>query len=72
MSSRPMRYTFLGARGTRPELVGMQCDPVLDSRGKCIVSVRFATAAVVDEHGKIHFVPRRRLRLNDKQGKARQ
>jgi hypothetical protein len=50
----------------------MQCDPVLDSRGKCIVSVRFATAAVVDEHGKIHFVPRRRLRLNDKQGKARQ
>jgi hypothetical protein len=56
----------LGARGTRPELVGMQCDPVRDARGKCVVSVRFATAAVVDAQGKIHFVPRRRLRVNKK------
>jgi hypothetical protein len=55
-----VRHTFLGARGTRPELVGMQCDPVRDARGKCVVSVRFA----VDAQGKIHFVPRRRLRVN--------
>lgn len=59
-----MRYTFLGDKATRPELRGMQCDPVLNERGRCILSVRFATAAVVDAEGKFYIVPRRRLRLN--------
>ncbi len=59
-----MRYTFLGDRATRPELRGMQCDPILDERGKCIVSVKFATAAVRDAEGRFYVVPRRRLRLN--------
>lgn len=59
-----MRYTFLGDRWTRPELCGMQCDPVRDSRGKCIVSMKMATALVIDAGGRLHVVPRRRLRVN--------
>lgn len=61
-----MRYTFLGDRWTRPDLRGMQCNPVRDARGKCIVSVRMATALVVDAGGGLYVVPRRRLRLNSR------
>lgn len=59
------RYTFLADRQTRHELRGMQCDPVRRPDGRCVVSVRMATALVVDEHGERYVVPRRRLRLNE-------
>ena len=59
-----MRYTYLGDKCTRPELVGMQCDPVRRADGKCVVSVKMASAAVVDGDGKRHVVKRRRLRVN--------
>ena len=59
-----MRYTFLGSVQTRADLVGLQCDPVKDSDGKCIISQQMATALVIDADGKRHVVPRRRLRLN--------
>lgn len=65
-------YTFLGDRATRQELRGMQCNPIRDERGKCILSVKFATAAVIGEDGKFYVVPRRRLRRNDKMTQARQ
>lgn len=42
----------------------MQCDPVRRPDGKCIVSVKMATALVIDAHGKRHVVLRRRLRVN--------
>ena len=60
------RYTYLGDRQTRPGLVGMQCDPVRRPDGKCVVSVRMATALVEDADGRRHVVKRRRLRLNSK------
>lgn len=70
---KTFRYTFLGDRATRPELRGMQCDPVRNAQGKCILSVKFATAAVRDAQGKLWIVPRRRLRLNNPTNdKARQ
>lgn len=59
-----MRYTFLGDKQTRPELVGMQCKPVRRDDGKCIVSTKMATALVEDKQGRRYVVPRRRLRLN--------
>lgn len=63
-----MRYTFLGDKQTRRELHGMQCDPVRRADGKCVLSVKMATALVVDANGNRHVVPRRRLRLNSKAG----
>jgi hypothetical protein len=60
-----MRYTYKGDRQTRPELVGMQCNPVRDKRGKCIISQKMATALVIDEYGQKHVVLRRRLRLHN-------
>lgn len=59
-----MRYTYLGDRLTNESLIGLQCDPVRRSDGKCVVSVRMATALVVDEQGKRYVLLRRRLRLN--------
>lgn len=61
-----MRYTFLGDKLTRPDLRGMQCDPVRRADGKCIVSTKMATALVIDAGGNRYVVPRRRLRLNKK------
>ena len=61
-----MRYTYLGDNLTAPELLGMQCDPVRRPDGKCIVSVKMATALVEDESGVRYVVKRRRLRLNSK------
>ena len=58
------RYTYLGDRLTAPALKGMQCDPVRRADGKCVLSVRMATALVVDERGTAHVVLRRRLRVN--------
>lgn len=60
-----MRYTYLGDKWTRKELINMQCDPVRRADGKCIVSVKMATALVVDADGNKYVVMRRRLRLND-------
>lgn len=59
-----MRYTYLGDQLTDPVLRGMQCDPVRDRRGKCVVSVRLASALVVNESGRRFVVARRRLRVN--------
>ena len=61
-----MRYTYLGDRLTRPELKGMQCNPVRDLRDKCVLSHIKATALVVDAKGVMYIVARRRLRLNAK------
>ena len=59
-----MRYTYLGDGWTAPALRGMRCDPVRDGRGKCVLSVRMATALVVDGQGRRFVVARRRLRVN--------
>lgn len=59
-----MRYTYLGDKLTAPSLKGMQCNPVRRPDGKCIVSIKMATALVEDRHGTRHVVARRRLRLN--------
>lgn len=59
-----MRYTYLGDRHTNPNLKGMQCDPVRDERGKAIISMKMATALVIDEYGHKWIVARRRLRVN--------
>lgn len=59
-----MRYTYLGDRHTPDALRGMQCDPVRRPDGKCIVSVRLASALVEDEDGQRFVVARRRLRVN--------
>lgn len=61
-----MRYVYLGDSLTRPELKGMQCDPVRRADGKCIVNKELATAMVVDEQGRKHVVKRRGLRLINK------
>ena len=58
-----MRYTYLGDRWTAPHLCGMQCDPVRDKRGKCVVGG--SKALVVAEDGRRCVVNRRRLRLNE-------
>lgn len=64
-----MRYTYLGDKLTDSALVGMQCDPVRRPDGKCIISVKLASALVVDAGGNKYTVLRRRLRLNEKGGK---
>ena len=61
-----MRYTYLGDKMTCPKLIGMQCDPVRRSDGKCIVSVKMASALVINSDGIKYVVARRRLRLNKK------
>lgn len=58
-----MRYIYLGDRLTDDALLNMPCDPVRRPDGKCIVSVKMATALVVDAHGQRHVVLRRRLRV---------
>ncbi len=58
-----MRYIYFGDSLTRPDLKGIQCDPVRRADGKCIVNKELATAMVVDEQGHKHVVKRRRLRL---------
>lgn len=61
-----MRYIYLGDKCTRPELVNMPCDPVKTPAGKCVVSVKMATALVADAAGRRYVVKRRRLRLAEK------
>lgn len=65
-----MRYVYLGDALTAPPLVGMACDPVRRPDGKCVVSVKAATALVVDARGRRYVVKRRRLRLAAKLAKA--
>lgn len=59
-----LRYTYKGDKLTAPELIGLQCSPVRRADGKCIISVKMATALVEDEQGNRYVVLRRRLRLN--------
>lgn len=61
-----MRYTYIADNLTASELVGMQCSPVKNASGKCIISVKMATALVEDANGTRYVVLRRRLRLNDR------
>ena len=61
-----MRYTYIGNRATDDNMRGLQCDPLRRTDGKCVVSIKMASALVVDEHGRQHVVMRRFLRLNDK------
>ena len=61
-----MRYIYLGDALTPLRLAGMACDPVRWPDGRCIVSIRMATALVVDGAGVRHVVKRRRLRLASK------
>lgn len=70
VDSGTMRYTYLGDRLTDAALVGMQCDPVRREDGKCIVSIRMATALVEDAQGKRYVVLRRRLRVNKQKGEG--
>lgn len=50
---------------TDEKLIGMACEPVRRLRdGKCIISVKRATALVEDASGNRYVVLRRRLRLN--------
>lgn len=62
------RYTYLGDALTDPRLVGMLCDPVRRADGRCVISLKMATALVEDGLGRKYVVPRRRLRLNNKRG----
>lgn len=57
------RYVYLGSKDTDPILLNMACNPVRRPDGKCVVSVKMATALVEDVNGKRHVVLRRRLRL---------
>jgi len=61
-----MRYVYLGDKLTDPALRGLHCDPVRRPDGKCIVSVKMASALVVDAQGCRYVVARRRLRLAEK------
>lgn len=62
-----MRYIYLGDRHTRPELRGVECDPVRKPGGRCIVGRRMASALVEMADGTRHVVARRRLRLTGQQ-----
>ena len=64
MTERQFRYVYLGDKLTDLALVNMPCDPVRRADGKCIVSIKMATALVEDGTGTRHVVLRRRLRLN--------
>lgn len=61
-----MRYTYKGDKLTDEKLIGLQCDPVRRADGKCVISVKMATALVQDAQGNRYVVLRRRLRLNEK------
>ena len=65
-----MRYTYLGTKETDPALIDLQCDPVRRPNGRCIVSIKMATALVEDASGQCYVVARRRLRLNKESGYA--
>jgi len=54
-----IRYTYLSDKWTAPELRNLQCDPVRDSRGKCVVGR--SKALVESENGCRYTVNRRRL-----------
>lgn len=59
-----MRYTYLGDKLADTTLAGLQCNPVKRG-GKCVVSVKMATALVEDASGQRYVVARRRLRVNE-------
>jgi hypothetical protein len=54
-------YRYLGDKLTRPDLVGMACDPVRRADGKCVRG-RNGSMLVVDVAGCRHVVLGRRLR----------
>ena len=68
-----MRYTYLGTKmaaglwaavGQSSPMAGLQCDPVKNTRGKCVWGN--GAALVVDADGQKYVVVARRLRLNRK------
>lgn len=61
-----MKYIFLGDKLTDDSYINKQCDPVRRDDGKCVVSVKMATALVQFADGSRAVVPRRRLRLTKK------
>jgi hypothetical protein len=62
-----MRYTYIGDKLTASSLIGLQCNPVRRADGKCIISIKMATALVEGADGERYVVLRRRLRLNMEQ-----
>ncbi len=58
------RYVYLGDAWTDVRFVGQSCDPVRRADGRCIVSVKMATALVRFVSGERAVVKRRRLRLD--------
>ena len=69
--SAATRYVYLGDAWTRRDLIGKGCDPLRRADGRCVVSVRMATALVRFGAGEVHVVKRRRLRLREKLEAAR-
>jgi len=65
------RYVYLGDRWTAPRFVGAPCDPVRRPDGKCVLSVRTATALVEFPGGERAVVKRRRLRIADRRAHPR-
>lgn len=59
-----MRYVYLGDSWTAGALRGMECDPIRDERGRCVVGR--GNALVVFADGSVRIVNRRRLRLASK------
>jgi hypothetical protein len=59
-----MRYIYLGDRLTDPRFIGAACEPVYNTRGKCIVGA--GKALVIFSWGEKVVVLRRRLRLASK------
>ena len=61
------RYRYLGDKMTCSSFKGQLCSPVRRPDGKCIVSVKMATALVRFADGREAVVARRRLRLEREQ-----
>jgi hypothetical protein len=63
--SGPMRYVYLGARGTDPKLVGRACDPVRQADGK-VVRGRGSAYVIFEGEELPRAVVARRLRVVDR------
>jgi len=63
-----MRYVYIGRPGRVTGRYEQECDPVLDSRGKCIIGTRGGprNQLVVFADGQCMVVPSRTLRLREK------
>ena len=65
ISGKIMRYKYVGKDYRHHPKNGFYCDPVKDSRGKCIVGT-FGSQLVKFEDGTTQVVVRRALRLVSK------